>query len=393
MKSTKIKNELNTYLVGGAVRDMLLNREIVERDYVVIGSTTEQMLALGFEQVGKDFPVFLHPETKAEYALARTERKQGVGYTGFVCHASPDITLEQDLLRRDLTVNAMAIDNGGNIVDPYFGQQDLNKKLLRHVSPAFSEDPLRVLRVARFAARYHYLGFTVAKETMQLMTDISQSGELNTLSAERIWQEMHRSLSESNPEVFFQRLHQCQALERIFPELNALWGKHTIRILQQAVHLTSTEPSQNPANSMSIRFAALCHDLGLGSVKYICQQLKIPNQVKSLALKVCEFHSHCHQALELKPSVILQLFNQLDIWRKPVELEDFLLTCKAVYLGNKNNKCEYYPQADYLKKLAIATKNISARAFVEQGVKGIAIKEAMQQARLNVIVKLQPEYR
>jgi tRNA nucleotidyltransferase (CCA-adding enzyme) len=388
MKSTQIKNELNTYLVGGAVRDMLLKRKVVERDYVVIGSTTEKMIALGFEQVGKDFPVFLHPKTKAEYALARTERKQGVGYTGFVCHASPDITLEQDLLRRDLTVNAMAMDDNGNIIDPYHGQDDLNNKILRHVSPAFSEDPLRVLRVARFAARYHYLGFSVAKETLQLMTDISQSGEISTLSAERVWQEMQRSLSESNPEVFFQRLHQCQALARIAPELDALWGKYTMRILQQAVHLTPTEPSRNPASIMSIRFAALCHNLGVDSVKHICQQLKTPNQVKSLTLKVCEFHLSCHEAIELKPKAILTLFNQLDIWRKPAELEDFLLTCKAVFLGNTNNECENYPQADYLKKLANATKNISAKTFVEQGLKGLAIKEAMQQARLEIITKL-----
>ena len=260
-------SELDVYLVGGAVRDQLLNRAVKDHDYLVVGASVKQMLSLGFNQVGKDFPVFLHPKTKQEYALARTERKQGQGYTGFACYAEPDVTIEQDLLRRDLTVNAMAQGSDGKIIDPYNGQQDLENRILRHVSDAFVEDPLRVLRVARFAARYHSYGFTIADETLALMTKISESGELSTLSAERVWQEMQRALAEelslidinstekveqANPEIFFQVLHQCQALKAIWPELDALWGvpnpaqwhpeicsgDHTMMVLQQAVLLT-----------------------------------------------------------------------------------------------------------------------------------------------------------
>ncbi len=338
-------SSLNILLVGGAVRDTLLNRTITEKDYVVIGATREKMLALGFQQVGKDFPVFLHPQTHAEYALARTERKQGQGYTGFVCYAEPDVTLEEDLLRRDLTVNAMAMASNGDIIDPYNGQRDLNNKILRHVSNAFTEDPLRVLRVARFAARYHSYGFTIAPETMALMTKLSRSGELKALSAERIWKEIYRSLEESNPEVFFNVLYQCGALEELWPDLHKLWGVpnpklhhpeicsgiHTMMVLQQAVQLSS---------KTSVRFAALCHDLGksltptdqwpshkghetsgLVLIENICQTLKVPNNHKSLALKVCQYHLHCHKAFELKASTILSMFDKLDIWRKADEFD------------------------------------------------------------------------
>lgn len=406
--------ELDTYLVGGAVRDKLLGHKVYDHDFVVVGATIEQMLALGFKQVGKDFPVFLHPKTKEEYALARTERKQGQGYTGFVCNANTAVTLEEDLLRRDLTINAMAMPfadtvDSLNIIDPYNGQIDLDNRILRHVSSAFVEDPLRVLRVARFAARYHIYGFTVADETIQLMAKISKSGELAALSGERIWQEMQRSLAENNPEVFFQVLRDCGALEKIWPEINSLWGVptpekwhpeicsgiHTIMVLQQAVKLSS---------KTSVRFAALCHDLGksltleenwprhqgheksgLALVEKICDQLKIPKDHKNLALKVCEFHLHCHKASELKSSTIIKLFNNLDAWRKPEEFFDFLTTCTADFRGRLHFNEKPYPQVDYLKSAFNAALAVTAKEFVEKGLKGTDIKEAIYNKRIAIV--------
>ena len=408
---------LNSYLVGGAVRDKLLGHKVYDRDFVVVGSTVEKMLALGFTQVGKDFPVFLHPKSKEEYALARTERKHGKGYTGFICDASSAVTLEEDLLRRDITINAMAIPFTdtvvtSSIIDPYNGKIDLENRILRHVSSAFVEDPLRVLRVARFAARYHDYGFTIADETLQLMRDISNSGELSTLSGERVWQEMQRSLAENNPEVFFQVLRDCGALENIWPELNSLWGVpnpekwhpeicsgiHTIMVLQQAVKLSS---------NTSVRFAALCHDLGksltleenwprhqgheksgLALVEKICKQLKVPKDHKILALKVCEFHLHCHKAFELKASTIIKLFNNLDVWRKPEEFFDFLKACTADFRGRLHFDEKPYPQVDYLKSAFNAALAVTAKEFVEKGLKGIEIKEAINNKRIAIVQEI-----
>jgi len=418
---------LNIYLVGGAVRDKLLKREVKDHDYLVVGATVEQMLSLGFVQVGKDFPVFLHPDTKQEYALARTERKQGQGYTGFSCYAEPDVTIEQDLRRRDLTVNAMAMDEQGNIIDPYNGQVDLKNKLLRHVSDAFIEDPLRVLRVARFAARYHSDGFSIADETLALMTEISISGELATLSAERVWQEMQRSLAEGgsvqgandqgSPEVFFEILHQCQALKALWPDLNKLWGipnpaqwhpeicsgLHTMMVVQQSVLLT-----EHNDNKAAIRFAALCHDLGKGLtanehwpshrghekaglplIEKIAQQLKVPNAYKQLALKVCEYHLHCHKAFELKATSLLKMFNELDVWRKPQEFDDFIIACKSDFLGRLGLENRPYPQEHFLKEATQAARLVNAKIFVAQGLKGVEIKEAIAQARLAAIKEVQ----
>ena len=429
--NSEIKNsQLNTYLVGGAVRDKLLNRPIKDKDYLVVGATVEQMLTLGFVQVGKDFPVFLHPKTKAEYALARTERKQGQGYTGFSCDFAQDVTIEQDLLRRDLTVNAMAMDDNGEIIDPYNGQKDLNDRILRHVSEAFVEDPLRVLRVARFAARYHKYGFTIAEETQLLMQKISASGELKTLTPERVWQEMQLSLADGgassdknsgNPEVFFQVLQQCNALDELWPELAILWGIpnpalwhpeicsgiHTMMVLQQAVLQTQTLPVEKNDNKTAIRFAALCHDLGKGLtldnllpshkgheksglplIEKICKHLKVPSHYKQLALKVCEFHLHCHKAFELKPSTLLRMFNQLDIWRKPEEFDYFLMACKSDFLGRLGFENRPYPQEQYLQAAVKAARQVTAKAFVEKGLQGPAIKEAMAEARLSTIVKI-----
>lgn len=421
-ENTDIANttELDVYLVGGAVRDELLNRPCKDQDFLVVGATVTQMLSLGFTQVGKDFPVFLHPKTKDEYALARTERKQGQGYTGFACYAEPDVTIEQDLLRRDLTINAMAKDKNGKIIDPYQGQQDLKNRILRHVSDAFIEDPLRVLRVARFAARYHSYGFSIAPETLALMTSISRSEELLSLSAERVWQEMQRSLAEDHPDVFFNVLRECEALKLLWGDLDNLWGIpnpvkwhpeicsgiHTMMVLQQAVLLT-----KNTKNKIAIRFAALCHDLGKGLthsehwpshrgheksglplVEKICKQLKVPIYYKQLALKVCEHHLHCHKAFQLKPSTLLKIFNQLDVWRKPQEFDDFIIACKSDFLGRLGFENRPYPQENYLKDAMLAAFQINAKTYVEQGLHGAEIKEAMIKARLNAIKKVKAQY-
>ena len=411
---------LDVYLVGGAVRDNLLNRDVKDHDYLVVGATVEKMLSLGFIQVGKDFPVFLHPKTKQEYALARTERKQGQGYTGFACYAESDVTIEQDLLRRDLTINAMAQNSVGDLIDPYNGLQDLKNKVLRHVSCAFLEDPLRVLRVARFAARYHNIGFTVAAETMRLMQQISASGELSILSAERVWQEIQSSLAEDNPAVFFSVLRDCGALKKLWSDLDILWGipnpakwhpeicsgVHTMMVLQQAVLLT-----KNNANKIAIRFAALCHDLGKGLtnnahwpshkghekaglplVEKIAEQLKIPTYYKQLALKVCEHHLHCHRAFQLKSTTLLKIFDQLDVWRKPHEFDDFLIACKSDFLGRLHFENRPYLQEDYLKEAMLAAKQVNAKSFVSQGIQGIAIKAAMANARLKAIENVKEKY-
>ena len=318
---------MQRYLVGGAVRDTLLGYPFHERDWVVVGATPQQMLELGYQQVGKDFPVFLHPQTKEEHALARTERKSGKGYTGFDVYSAPDVTLEQDLLRRDLTINAIAQADDGTLVDPFGGAKDIAAKVLRHVSNAFAEDPLRVLRVARFYARYAHLGFTVADETIALMAQLSE--ELTTLSPERVWQETAKALSEATPQAYFELLKQTGALEVLMPELACLWGVpqppkwhpeidtgvHCMMVLRQAALISER---------LDIRFAALVHDLGKGltdpalwpahhghehsglkPIQELCQRLRVPNECRDLALLVCEFHQLVHRAQELKSSTVL----------------------------------------------------------------------------------------
>jgi len=409
-------SQINSYLVGGAVRDKLLNRKSYDHDYVVVGSTVKEMLSLGFTQVGKDFPVFLHPKTKEEYALARIERKVDLGYTGFTCDASELVTIEEDLLRRDLTINAMAQKANGDLIDPYGGQEDLKNRVFRHVSDAFIEDPLRVLRVARFAARYHSYSFTIAEETLALMTQISQSNELQSLSSERIYIELNKSLLEDHPEVFFETLKSCGALKVLLPEIDVLWGIpnpvkwhpeicsgiHTMMVLQQAVKLS---------NKAEVRFAALCHDLGKGItpepqwpshrgheqtglplIEKLCARLKVPNSYQSLALKVCEYHLHCHKAFELKSTTILKVFNALDVWRKPEEFNDFILACTADMRGRIGFEDKEYPQADYLHQLAKASREVSAKRFVEEGLQGIEIRNAIEKERLNIIHLVKQKY-
>ncbi|WP_026349237.1 multifunctional CCA addition/repair protein [Arsukibacterium perlucidum] len=400
---------MQIYLVGGAVRDELLGYPFHERDWVVTGATPEQMLAAGYQQVGKDFPVFLHPKTKEEHALARTERKNGKGYTGFSVYAAPDVTLEQDLQRRDLTINAIAKDSNGNFIDPYNGRADIQQKILRHVSDAFAEDPLRVLRVARFYARYAHLGFSVADETLALMAKLSDSGELNTLSPERVWQETAKALSSQSPTAYFKLLYDCGALKALMPELAALWGVpqpekwhpeidtgiHTLLVLKQAAALSER---------LDIRFAALVHDLGKGVTKaellpshhgheytglalinQLCQRLRVPNDCKELALLVCEYHQLVHKARELKPATVLKLFNGIDLWRKPQRLDDMLLCCTADLRGRTGFEQAQYPQADYLQQLATAALAVNVREIVAKGLQGEAIGAELQKARLAAI--------
>lgn len=400
---------MHIYLVGGAVRDTLLNYPFTERDWVVVGATPQQLLDLGYQQVGKDFPVFLHPKTKEEYALARTERKNGQGYTGFAVYADADVTLEQDLMRRDLTINAIAKDAAGQLVDPFGGVKDINNKILRHVSPAFSEDPLRVLRVARFYARYAHLGFTVADETLNLMRDISLSGELNTISPERIWVETAKALQERNPEAFISLLQQTGALAQLMPEVAVLWGVpqpekwhpeidtglHTLLVLEQAATLSQR---------LDIRFAALVHDVGKGVtdpaawpahhghehtglplIEQLCQRLRVPNDCKYLALLVCRYHQIIHKAAELKPATVLKMFNAIDLWRKPERLNAILLACTADLRGRTGFEQAAYPQAEYLTYLANTASQVSAQEVMAKGITGADIKPALQQQRLEAL--------
>ncbi|MDH5300600.1 MAG: multifunctional CCA addition/repair protein [Gammaproteobacteria bacterium] len=407
---------MKIYLVGGAVRDRLLSRQVSERDWVVIGATPEQMLALNYRQVGKDFPVFLHPETSEEYALARAERKIGPGYTGFAVDATPQVSLEEDLRRRDLTINAMAEDEAGNITDPYGGMQDLNARILRHVSEAFVEDPLRVLRVARFAARYATLGFCVAEQTMDLMRQISAGGELATIAPERIWVETQKTLQEETPSVYFEVLRQCGALQQLFPELAALWGVpqrkdyhpevdtgiHTMLVVDAAAKISS---------DVGVRLAALLHDLGKAKtpaeilpshhghevagvplIRKLCDRVRVPTQMKELAMLVGEYHTHAHRALELKPVTAWKLLEKLDVMRRPERVEQFLMACLADCRGRPGYENEQYLQADYLRELANACRSVSTTEFLTQGLTGKAVGAALLQRRLERIAEIKHDF-
>ncbi|MEZ9626299.1 multifunctional CCA addition/repair protein [Aliivibrio fischeri] len=400
---------MKIYLVGGAVRDSLLNIDVKDKDWVVVGSTPQEMGALGYQTVGQDFPVFLHPKTKEEYALARTERKSGQGYKGFTCYAEPDVTLEEDLLRRDLTINAIAQADNGEFIDPYNGQQDIIDRTLRHVSDAFTEDPLRVLRVARFAARFHHLGFTIAPETMNLMKVLVDSGELSHLTAERVWQEWQKSLSSQHPEIFLSTLKECGALAIVLPELNALFGvpqpekwhpeidtgMHTLMVAQQAALLSQDLPT---------RFAAQVHDLGKGVtpesewpshklhchtgiklIKRLCDRVRVPNDYRDLALLVCEHHSNIHRAAELRSPTFIKIFDKMDVWRKPERLAPILLCCQADHAGRLGLETQPYPQKKRFEAAFDAAKNVEVKDVVAAGFKGPEIREELSKRRIEAI--------
>ena len=396
---------MQIYLVGGAVRDRLLHIPVKDRDWVVVGATPEQLLEQGFQQVGADFPVFLHPENHEEHALARTERKSGHGYQGFECHFSPDITLEEDLLRRDLTINAMAQDSSGQLIDPYNGRQDLEDRVLRHVSDAFQEDPLRVLRVARFAARFAPMGFNIAPETRNLMTAMCDNGELEHLVAERVWQETQRALGEARPDVYFDVLRQCGALATWFGELDALFGvpqppQHHPEIDCGIHSLMSLSAAAELSEETEIRWATLLHDLGkaltpaaewprhighekagLGAIKKLCKRLKAPKDYTNLALLAGQWHTHIHRAFELRGDTLLKVFNQTDAWRKPERFKQLLIAAKADARGRTGHEQEAYPQAGYVWDAFQATKRITARDMMAAGYQGKAIGEALNTAR------------
>ena len=406
---------MKIYLVGGAIRDQLLGLPVKDRDWIVVGAAPSTLLSLGYQQVGKDFPVFLNPKTKEEYALARTERKSSAGYTGFICDFSPTITLEQDLIRRDLTINAMAQSEDGEIIDPYGGKQDLENRVLRHISPAFSEDPLRVLRVARFAARYHSLGFKIASETLSLMAELAQSGELQHLTAERVWLETEKALNEKNPEIYFETLHKTGALSVLFPEIDALYGVqnpvkhhpevdsfiHTMLVLKQAVNLTENNPILNKS---AVRFAAICHDLGkaltpkenwpshhghekagIKPTRLLCKRLRVPNYIQELSELTCEYHTHVHKALELRPETVVKLFNTFDVWRKPQRFEEFLLVCLSDTRGRTGFENKEYPQIDYLKALYQAALAVDVQQVIADGFEKQGIRDELTRRRIAAV--------
>ncbi|MEZ8133840.1 MAG: multifunctional CCA addition/repair protein [Porticoccaceae bacterium] len=407
---------MQIYRVGGAVRDKLLNYPCHENDWVVVGSSPEEMVALGYRPVGQDFPVFIDPRSGEEYALARTERKSGVGYGGFTFHTSPDISLEDDLIRRDLTINAMAESADGTITDPYGGQQDLENKVLRHVSDAFAEDPLRVLRVARFAARYAHLGFTLAPETLQLMCTIVNRGEMTALVAERVWKETQRALCERSPDVFIETLKSCGALAVLLPEVEALFGIeqradfhpeidtgiHTLMALQQSALLT---------NKATIRFTVLVHDLGkaitpkeilprhtgheargLPLVKQVCDRLKVPNQHRQLAMVVTEYHLMCHKSLEFKPENLLKLLTVIGALKSAEKLDDFLLCCMADAKGRKGLEKQEYAPNRYLREAREAAIAVQVTDLVANGIKGADIGTQLKQRQIDALSEFKQHY-
>lgn len=402
---------MKKYLVGGAVRDRLLGLEVRERDWVVVGATAEQLLRQGYKEIGRSFPVFLHPETQEEYALARRETKTAPGYRGFEVDFGPEVTLEEDLMRRDLTINAMAEEDGGRLVDPYGGERDLAEKVLRHVSPAFREDPVRILRVARFAARFDGLGFGIAPETMALMREMVAGDEAAALVPERVWQETVRALGEDAPQRFFEALRECGALKVIFPEIDRLWGVpqpkrwhpeidtgvHVMMVLEQAARFSP---------SVEVRFAALTHDLGKGvtpeqywprhsgheaaSVRLVgemCERLGAPKRFRTLAEKVARYHGVCHRADELRPETKLKVLESLGAFRADSLLEDFLVACEADYRGRLGMTEDAYPAADVFRRAHAAAGAVSGADLAAEGYEGAGLGEELRRRRIAAIAE------
>lgn len=404
---------MKIYQVGGVVRDQLLGHPVKDRDWVVVGATPEEMRRRGYLQVGKDFPVFLHPETKEEYALARTERKTAPGYRGFVFRASPDVALVDDLRRRDLTINAMALDGDGKLIDPFGGREDLRRGLLRHVSPAFVEDPVRLLRVARFSAQ---LGFEVADETRALLKTLVANGEVDALVPERVWGELERALAARRPTRFFVVLRECGALARLFPEIDALFGvpqsarshpevdtgAHVMMVLDQAVRL-SLDPQ--------VRFAALTHDLGKGTtppeawpdhkdheergialVKALCQRFRAPRDFRDLAVVTARYHGDCHRALDLEPGELLGLLTHVDALRRAERFERFLLACEADSRGRAGYEDAPYPQAALCRAARRAAAGVDISALRAQKLKSEAMAKAVRELRLAAVAGVREEF-
>ncbi len=400
---------MRVYLVGGAVRDRLLGRPVREFDYVVVGATAADLLAQGYVQVGRDFPVFLHPQTKCEYALARTERKTAPGYRGFVVHAEPSVTLEQDLQRRDLTINALAQDEEGNLIDPYGGFADLKARVLRHVSPAFAEDPVRILRLARFAARYADLGFSVAPETLDLMRAMVAAGEVDALVPERVWAELAKALAEDTPSRFFETLRACTALARLFPEIDCLWGipqpahwhpeidtgVHTMMVVDMAARL-SPDPE--------VRFAALTHDLGKGStptdilpshkghegrsvvlLDALGERFKVPRRFLDLARIVARYHGQVHKLAELRPGTLLDLLEGADAFRRPDRFHQMVTTCEADFRGRAGYEGRPYPQGERLRRVFAAAAGLDMRQIVARAASPEQIPMRIREARVAAV--------
>jgi len=406
---------MEVYLVGGAVRDEQLGLPVKERDWCVVGATPDELLSKGYRQVGKGFPVFLHPETNEEYALARTERKTGAGYHGFEFQTSPDVTLEADLSRRDLTINAMARDADGNLIDPFDGMADLEHRVLRHISEAFSEDPVRILRTAKFKARFAGLGFELAGETLDLMEQMVSDGEADSLQTDRVWQETEAALAGPNPHLYFQVLRDCGALAVVFPELDALFGVpqppqwhpeidcglHALMVLEQSAKLS---------DDVAVRFAALVHDLGKATtakenlpshpghehrsvtlVNKMSKRLPVPRACRELGVLVAEYHAHCHRAFELRPQTILKLLKEIDAFRRPERFRKFLLACEADARGRTGFEDKPYPQAAYLERAGKEAGRVKADQAADTATNGAAIGADIDKKRLEAIKKVKAE--
>ncbi len=402
-----MKNDsLKIYCVGGAVRDQLLGLPVQDHDWVVVGGTPQDMEARGYQPVGRDFPVFLHPQTHEEYALARTERKTALGYKGFAIYAAPDVTLEQDLLRRDFTVNAIAQDADGKLFDPHNGIADLRAGILRHVSPAFGEDPVRILRAARFVARF---GFAIAPETLALMRGMVENGEVDALVPERVWQELARGLMEKTPSRFFTTLRECGALAKILPEVDALFGvpqppQHHPEIDCGVHTMLVLDDAAQHGYALEVRFAALMHDLGKGNtprdilprhigheargvdlLRALCERLRVPGECRDLGLLAARYHGDVHRACELRPDTVVRLFQSCDAWRRPERFAQLLQACASDARGRTGHENDTYPQAEYLLRLLQAAQGVNAGEIAGQCEDKNLIAERVREARVGAV--------